>query len=165
MNTLANHGYLPHDGKNLTKETVVAGLGNGLNFDPVLAGIMWEQAIFVAGPNATAFTLNDLNPHGVLEHDASLSRSDAHFGSNHVFNQTVFDTSKAFFTDETITIRMIADAKVFRQVISRSTNPDYSFSASVENFSLGEMAAPFLALGDKTNGLVNRTLVEFWIVR
>jgi hypothetical protein len=58
---------------------------------------------------------------------------------------------------------MIADAKLFRQVISRSTNPDYSFSASVENFSLGEMAAPFLALGDKVNGLVNRTLVEFWI--
>ena len=57
MNTLANHGYLPHDGKNLTKETVVAGLGNGLNFDPALASIMWDQAIFVAGPNATAFTL------------------------------------------------------------------------------------------------------------
>jgi hypothetical protein len=57
LNTLANHHYLPHSGKNLTKETVIFDLSNGLNFDPILAGIMWEQAIFVAGENATSFTL------------------------------------------------------------------------------------------------------------
>lgn len=58
MNTLANHGFLPHDGRNLTKENVVGGLKNGLNFDEQLGTIMFEQALVAnPEPNATFFTL------------------------------------------------------------------------------------------------------------
>jgi hypothetical protein len=58
MNTLANHGFLPRDGKNITKANAVAGLGAGLNFDADLASLMFDQAIH-ANPesNATFFTL------------------------------------------------------------------------------------------------------------
>jgi hypothetical protein len=73
MNTLANHNFLPHDGRNFTKETVVKGLGDGLNFDADLASLMFEMAIIAnPEPNATFFTLDMLNVHNVLEHDASL---------------------------------------------------------------------------------------------
>jgi hypothetical protein len=58
MNTLANHGFLPHDGRNITKANAVAALGNGINFDPDLASLMWEQAVIAnPEPNATFFTL------------------------------------------------------------------------------------------------------------
>lgn len=58
MNTLANHGFLPRDGRNITKENAVFALNTGLNFDVPLAKIMWEQAIFSnPEPNATFFTL------------------------------------------------------------------------------------------------------------
>lgn len=33
LNTLANHGYLPHDGKNIDVATLVAGLDAALNLD------------------------------------------------------------------------------------------------------------------------------------
>jgi hypothetical protein len=58
MNTLANHGFLPHDGKNLTKDVVVNALSTALNFNTSLATIMFEQAL-PANPdaNATFFTL------------------------------------------------------------------------------------------------------------
>lgn len=58
MNTLANHGFLPHDGRNITKQVVVNALGSALNFDASLAELMFEMAIIVnPQPNATSFTL------------------------------------------------------------------------------------------------------------
>lgn len=58
MNTLANHGFLPHDGRNITKANAIYALGAGINFDATLAGIMWDNAIIAnPEPNATFFTL------------------------------------------------------------------------------------------------------------
>ncbi|PQE11899.1 sterigmatocystin biosynthesis peroxidase stcc protein [Rutstroemia sp. NJR-2017a BVV2] len=163
MNTLANHGFLNRDGKNLTQDVVVNGLSAGLNFNTSLATIMFTQALPAnPEPNATFFTLDQLNRHNVLEHDASLSRSDAYFGNNHVFNQSIFDTSKVYFTEPTITAAMLANAKVFRQIQSKSFNPNYTFTATMEQFSLGEMAAPIVAFGDKHAATANRTLVEYF---
>ncbi|ESZ93716.1 hypothetical protein SBOR_5901 [Sclerotinia borealis F-4128] len=165
MNTLANHGFLPRDGKNLTEYNVVKGLNDGLNFNKSLATIMFQQAIPAspAYPNATFFTLNDLNRHNVLEHDGSISRSDAYYGNNYIFNQTIFDTTKAYWPSETLTAQHLIDGKMFRQIVSRSTNPNYTFSATTQQFSLGEMAAPIVAFGDKYVVTANRTLVESWI--
>jgi hypothetical protein len=152
MNTLANHGFLPRDGSNITKDTAISALGNGLNFDAELAGIMWEQAI-IANPvaNSSFFTLDHLNRHNVLEHDASISRTDAYFGNNHVFNQTVFDTSRKYWTTEMMGPQALANSKLFRQIESRSTNPEYVFTTHTEPFSLGEMAVRLFHLKHTTN--------------
>lgn len=100
MNTLANHGYLPRDGRGISSGVLVRALASALNFEGSLAEIMFEHAIIVnPEPKATSFTLyvcfnipkvtrlqargsvayNDLygtsdqlNRHNVLEHDASL---------------------------------------------------------------------------------------------
>lgn len=121
---------------------------------------------------------NMLNVHNILEHDSSLrsvlvlsvfptyadfqSRLDAYFGNNHVFNQTVFDTTKIYFTDEILDPDMMINAKVARQVASRAFNPNYSFTSTTQEFSLGEVAAPAVAFGDLKTGTVNRTLVEYF---
>lgn len=58
MNTLANHGFLPHDGRNITKANAIHALNTAINFNTSLAAIMWEQAIIAnPEPNATFFTL------------------------------------------------------------------------------------------------------------
>jgi hypothetical protein len=58
MNTLANHGFLQRDGRNITRENAIKALGDGLNFDASLATIMFDQAIIAnPEPNATYFTL------------------------------------------------------------------------------------------------------------
>lgn len=64
-----------------------------------------------------------LNVHGVLEHDASLSRSDHYFGNNHVFNQSVFDESKKFWTTEIMDRYQMSNAKLARQIQSRVCGP------------------------------------------
>ena len=58
MNTLANHGFIPRNGDNITKQNAIRGLHESLNFDAALAGLMWEQAIIAnPEPNATFFSL------------------------------------------------------------------------------------------------------------
>lgn len=58
MNTLANHGFLPRDGKDLTRDTVVTALGSALNFNQSLSSLMFDMAIIAnPEPNATFFTL------------------------------------------------------------------------------------------------------------
>ncbi|KAF4470461.1 Chloroperoxidase [Fusarium albosuccineum] len=163
MNTLANHGFLPRDGKNLTEEAVVGALKRGLNFDEALGKIMFEQALVAnPEPNATFFTLDQLNVHNVLEHDASMSRLDAYFGNNHVFNQEIFDTTKVYWKKETLDAKMLANGKLFRQIESRSVNPNYTFTSTVEAFSLGEVAAPIIVFGDMESGTVKRSFVEYF---
>ncbi|QKX61976.1 uncharacterized protein TRUGW13939_09132 [Talaromyces rugulosus] len=163
MNTLANHGYLPHDGKGLTKEVVTNALKSGLNFNTSLGNLMFEMAIVVnPEPNATFFTLDQLNRHNVLEHDASLSRSDAYFGNNHVFNQTIFDESRAYWTAPILDAKMLANSKIARQVSSRASNPNYTFTTKTEAFSVGEVSAPIIVFGDMDTGVVNRSLVEYF---
>lgn len=58
MNILANHGILPRDGKGITRDAVVKAMTQGLNFDPALAVVMFEQAVIAnPEPKATFFTL------------------------------------------------------------------------------------------------------------
>tara|TARA_R110002003_G_scaffold125_11_gene11459 strand:- start:3271 stop:3750 length:480 start_codon:yes stop_codon:yes gene_type:complete len=122
MNTLANHGFLPRDGRNITRENAVSALKGGLNFNGTLGSIMWDQAIIAnPEPNATFSTLDQLNVHGVLEHDASMTRTDAFLGNNHIFNETVYNASKQWWTDETVTAKQLAHSKIFRQIQSRAT--------------------------------------------
>ncbi|VUC32452.1 unnamed protein product [Clonostachys rosea] len=165
MNTLANHGHIPRDGRNITRPNIVAGLAAGLNFNEALASLMFDMAIIAnPEPNATYFTLDHLNQHNVLEHDASLSRTDYYFGSNHIFNRTIYEKSKAYWTEDMITAKMLANSKLARQIESRAFNPTYRFTADTENFSLGEIAAPIIAFGDMSLGEVNRTLVDYFFV-
>ncbi|RAR04720.1 Chloroperoxidase-like protein [Stemphylium lycopersici] len=155
LNTLANHGFLPRDGRNFTQDNVVKGLKEGLNFNGSLGALMWEQAIIAnPEPNATFFTLDQLNVHNLLEHDASLTRTDAAFGNNHVFNETVYNASKQFWTEEIVTAEMLVNSKLFRQIESRATNPNYTFTTTTEEFSLGEIAAPMIAFGSLEEGTV-----------
>ncbi|KAI0532106.1 Chloroperoxidase [Xylaria digitata] len=163
MNTLANHGFIQRDGRNITRENAVNGLRDGLNFNPTLSNIMFDQAIIAnPEPNATYFTLDHLNKHNLLEHDASLSRSDAYFGNNHVFNQTVFDETRRWWQGPIINVSMLANSKVARQLSSKAFNPTYVFTLVTEEFSLGEVVAPVIAFGDIENVTVNRTIVEYF---
>lgn len=143
----------------------MGGLVDSLNFNVLLAELMFDMAIIAnPEPNATFFTLDQLNVHNVLEHDASLSRTDAFFGSNNVFNETIFNTSRTFWTAEIVTADMLANSKIYRQVKSKAFNSDYTFTAKTEQFSLGEVAAPIIAFGDIEKSTVPKDLMEYFFV-
>lgn len=90
------------------------------------------------------------------------SRSDAFFGNNHVFNQSVFDTSTVYWTTDILTPKQIANSKLARQVTSRAYNPEYTFTTTTEEFSLGEVAAPFIVFGTLQDPTVEKKLVTYF---
>lgn len=73
LNALANHGYLPHNGKVISEESTINALGNILNIEESLSKILLQGGLTTnPNENATTFSLADLSRHGILEHDASL---------------------------------------------------------------------------------------------
>lgn len=100
--------------------------------------------------------------HYCYDFDLVYSRSDAYFGDNHVFNQSIFDTSKAYWTNDEVDAKMLANSKLFRQIQSRAFNPDYTFTNKTEAFSLGEVAAPIVAFGSFETATVQKSLVEYF---
>lgn len=93
---------------------------------------------------------------------STASRSDAFFGNNHVFNQSIFDTSTVYWTTDILTPEQIANSKLARQITSRAYNPEYTFTTTTEEFSLGEVAAPFIVFGSLQNPTVEKKLVTYF---
>lgn len=61
-----------------------------------------------------------------------------------------------------MTPEMLANSKLARQIESRAFNPTYTFTSDMEDFSIGEVAAPIIAFGDVETGTVDRELVEYF---
>ncbi|KAK0475469.1 Chloroperoxidase [Armillaria novae-zelandiae] len=91
LNTLANHGFLPRDGRNITIDIVLKAASEGYNFDPSVL-ILAAKVGLLTTDAPDSFTLDDIKLHGTIEHDASLSRSDYLLGDNVHFNETIFTT-------------------------------------------------------------------------
>ncbi|KAJ6623664.1 Cloroperoxidase [Mycena sp. CBHHK59/15] len=97
LNTLANHGYLPRNGMNITVTMIMdaALKAFNLNWDPILIAAKFG---LLSGADATTFETMSLGPlslHNLIEHDASISRNDFGpdgTGDNVHFNETAFST-------------------------------------------------------------------------
>jgi hypothetical protein len=90
---------------------------------------------------------------------------DAYYGNNHLFNPSTFASSRKFWTSSVLTAEQLANSKLFRQIDSRAYNPSYTFTSTMEQFSLGELAAPIIAFGDSEAGTADRALVEYFFGR
>lgn len=114
------------------------------------------------GSSDTDTRREQLQPHNLLEHDASLSRRDAYFGNNFKFDQGVYDTTKKYFTKPILDRFQLANARMFRMLQSKAFNPTYTFTNVTEGFSVGELLAPVVAFGDKKAVTTPRNLVNFF---
>jgi len=76
LNTLANHGYLPHDGKQLDAATLIHALKEGYGLSGALADVLAYGGVALLGQRGK-FSLNDLARHNRIEHNASLVHDDA----------------------------------------------------------------------------------------
>lgn len=165
LNTLANHGFLPHNGRNFTLDILKQGLRGSFNFTEALTEILFAAAI-TTNPeaNATTFGLDTLSRHNILEHDASLSRPDKYFSPDDFisFNATVFEKTKAEWTGDNIDIQMAANARIARINESKATNPDFAFSAVATQASASEGAAYMLGFGDRATNTAKKELVVYF---
>ncbi|EKD18845.1 uncharacterized protein L3040_004102 [Drepanopeziza brunnea f. sp. 'multigermtubi'] len=163
LNTLANHGFFPRDGRNITLDIATAAFKDALNFNATFAEQFWGQGMKAQpDPSVQSFDLTMLNVPSLLEHDASLSRADNTFGDVQPFNQSVFDETKSYWTADPVTIEMVANSMTARQLEMRAFNPNFTFTPASERVTFSEMAALFLVFGDIPSGTVSREYVVSW---
>lgn len=74
----------------------------------------------------------------------------------------MYDTTKQYFTDETLDRFQLANARMFRMLQSKAFNPTYKFTNVTEGFSVGELLAPVVAFGDKRAVTTPRALVNYF---
>lgn len=83
LNALANGGHIPHDGV-ATVAQLVDGIESALGIVPSIGELLANMAmnrLGKPGPDGKkVLHLKDLEEHGFIEHDASLTRRDAHNG-------------------------------------------------------------------------------------
>ncbi|KAI1263786.1 putative chloroperoxidase [Xylariaceae sp. FL1019] len=141
LNTLANHGYLPHDGKDITTQMIG---------DAILASTNWSTDFgTVAGAaalgrlNATSISLGQLNSTAGGEHPASLTRNDASSGNSNTLSITRLNAFLGDSTSNYITISSIAKT---RSRIEAAENPQ--ISAGDQGVSQAEAALLMLLMRD-----------------
>ncbi|KNG91599.1 hypothetical protein ANOM_000168 [Aspergillus nomiae NRRL 13137] len=161
LNALANHNILQHDGKDITQQDTFRAM-DALHVDKGLSDILFAAALKTnLKPNATTFSLDDLDHHNIIEHDGSLSRGDFYFGDNHSFNQTLFDQAKSYWTEPLIDLHAGARARLARINTSKATNPTFDLSGSRLRFSYAQTATYLLVFGDKVSATVNTSWIEY----
>ncbi|KAJ7254570.1 Cloroperoxidase [Mycena rebaudengoi] len=91
LNTLANHGYLPHNGRNISIPMIMDAVLDAFNvhWDTIL--IAAKFGLF-ASEDVSSFQAMRLDAHNLVEHDASISRNDFALGDHIKFNETVYST-------------------------------------------------------------------------
>ncbi|KAF8313782.1 Cloroperoxidase [Clavulina sp. PMI_390] len=77
LNALANHGILPHDGKNISMNILRPALQKAVNSSYTLTLSTANAVTQLWGKDT--IDLGDLGHHNIIEHDGSVLRADAYF--------------------------------------------------------------------------------------
>ncbi|ESA42371.1 uncharacterized protein NCU11046 [Neurospora crassa OR74A] len=161
LNALANHGYLPHSGRDISLAQLMHGLQRGINLSPnatLIVGIKALQASTTG--HWTTFHLSDLNTHGVIEHDGSLSRADLSAPpnyDNHTFVPEIWAATLQVLgeNEERISIEKAARmrlARIDEEEGPKRGNPNFSMSSEDKRFSAIETALYLRVFGRGTEG-------------
>ncbi|KAL0465968.1 Chloroperoxidase [Neurospora intermedia] len=158
LNALANHGYLPHSGRDISLSQLMHGLQRGINLSPnatLIVGIKALQASTTG--HWTTFHLSDLNQHGIIEHDGSLSRADLSAPpnfDNHTFVPEIWEaTLRVLGDEERISIEKAARMRAFRiEEEGPKRNSRFEMSKEDKRFSAIETALYLRVFGRGTEG-------------
>ncbi|KAK7446345.1 hypothetical protein VKT23_014551 [Stygiomarasmius scandens] len=156
LNTLANHGYLPRDGRNINVTTILDAGFNGYHMQPGVLELAAKVSLLTSNDPFT-FTLDDIKLHGNIEHDASISRVDFALGDNARFNETVFTTlAESNPGDDHYNTTSAGQVQYLRLADSQAKNPNVTntdkefFIRSVESaFYLSVMGDPLTGVAPK----------------
>ncbi|PTB38664.1 hypothetical protein M441DRAFT_49053 [Trichoderma asperellum CBS 433.97] len=146
LNSLANHGFLPHSGKNITAIDIVRGTFEGLCLSPEFS-VAVGVAELLKSYTLASFDLHELSNYGFIDHDCSLSRANIGDGDNNDFNETIWSVPLQVLKNySAITPQAIGGARTARDLFDIAHNPNQ------------ECGARSIAFGALDNGLLIASL-------
>lgn len=116
---------------------------SAINLDAEIAKIFASVAL-ITNPDAHAhsFDLNHISKHGLIEHDASLTRNDFAFGDNHTFNPDIWKSVLDTYGDRKETNIALATVARYNRVIAskkahESANKEFTYGIKEAFLSYG----------------------------
>ncbi|KAL6712178.1 hypothetical protein ACN47E_000055 [Coniothyrium glycines] len=156
LNSLANHNFIHHDGRNMTIPHLIQGLAAGLNMGADFTTVIGGAGLLASSnPLGGSFDLSDLSKHNFpIEHDASLSRVDAALGNHIPFDSATWQQTLSFFDGKATTdIPTASRAKYARFQDSLARNPQFVYGPREAVLSYGENALYLSTLADPVSGM------------
>ncbi|CAG8778160.1 12919_t:CDS:2 [Cetraspora pellucida] len=163
LNAMANHGYLPRDGKGITPKQLFEALQKTFNEDTLLAMFQVAGCFTLYGKwFAGKISLEDLHKHGNLEHDVSLCHVDSALGENWVVKKDLVDQLIANAIDGKIKSESLINTFRARYLDSKKNNPDFTFGRFQVQLASGEYSLFLNIIGANTNKEVDTRIAEMF---
>ncbi|CAG8482138.1 14804_t:CDS:2 [Acaulospora morrowiae] len=164
LNSLANHGYLPRDGRDITPEQLEKVLQRQLNFSWFTSFMLTRLSFLVIGKTlAGKLDLDDLYKHNAIEHDASLTRNDFALGGSHQVNPKLIDHLLSFNVDGKIGVESLSKYRINRIKDSEESNKDFKYGFNQRNSGSFEISLLLSTLGSETNRIVDVKNVDVFL--
>ncbi|KAF5361316.1 hypothetical protein D9758_010258 [Tetrapyrgos nigripes] len=159
LNTLANHGYLPRDGTNITIPIVLQAVLDGFNVGPDVV-ILAAKGALIAAETSDFFNLEEIALHETFEHDISLSREDFNVDPNNDnihFNETVFTTlANSNPGVDYYNATSAGFVQKDRQAIQNAVNPQLINNVKGFKIRTRESSLYIAVMGNITDGVATR---------
>jgi hypothetical protein len=164
LNALANHGILPHDGKNISFKELTQKVRTSYNFAPSFCLFVPKYAADFLDRSywSGKFDLAELSKHNAIEHDASLTRRDTALEPDQgkpdqQLVSDLLDDATGSMADGSprMTIPDLSRALSKRRVDAKKTNKEYSESLIHNMFGSSKYVLPFLLPPANSHQLVN----------
>ncbi|XPS68271.1 hypothetical protein M3J09_000563 [Ascochyta lentis] len=162
INAMANHGILPHDGKNITFRDLNTTVRQTFNFAPSFCFFVPNFSANFLGRSywTGTFDLHELSKHNAIEHDASLTRRDVALEPN----QGVPDlqlveellgaaTGKGKDGEVLLTKKDLSRQLAKRRNEARAENPKYSESLFHNMFGSANSSTMLTIFGGRIDDL------------
>lgn len=161
LNTLANHGMLPRDGKGISADVFADNLKEHLNLNRDFWWKVADATIKIAKPGQDKVDLHDIALHNGIQHDAALTRND--MGQGQYFtrvNRSLVDQLIGLAEDGYLTRDSMGKARILRQQQCAAWNPNYSLPGddpkitsdlftNKKILAVDQAAIPLLVLSDQ----------------
>ena len=169
---MANHGYLPRDGRDINIDEFRSGIKNAYGYNETTFDFAFNQAVdfkLTTTGNASTFHLDDLKKHDLIEFDGSLSRNDIYFGDNLHFDPAIWATTAERLRlydlgpskeDRYVTVEAAAKARAARVKDAKKANPQFNASANALSGSPGTTALYLTTLWDAEAGAVPKAWIQ-----
>ncbi|KAK2594730.1 hypothetical protein QQS21_007580 [Conoideocrella luteorostrata] len=149
INTLANHGFINRNGRDVNFLQLVSGAFKALGTSPETSGFVAAVGLASShNPLSFGFDLSDLRNHYFLiEHDCSFSRGDQKDGNNNDYNPELWDVALSVLKDsDTVTPASLGKAKGERVQDQKRRNPASVYGPRAALFGGIEMGMILSAL-------------------
>ncbi|KAF8902549.1 heme-thiolate peroxidase [Gymnopilus junonius] len=175
LNAMANHGILPHDGKNIKFNELGPKIRTTYNFASTFCFFVPNFAANMLNRSYSkdTFDLADLDLHNGIEHDASLTREDSALVSDqskphipYVKELLASASGKDKDGNPLLTPKDLSDYSAKRRVDARATNPHFTLDFFHKVFGSSNSSTMLTIFGGRISDLesilVEERIPEGW---